>query len=72
MSRRKHKGIRLGLAYPGNRYRVRDGREVAGVLVQGLTREWLDVYVDWYRARGVPAKAMQLKAEWMQRREAGR
>lgn len=68
----KHKGIVLAAGHIQGfenrpvRYRVRRGRGLALCTVAGLTREWLDVYVNWFRARGLPEKAMALKAEWLE------
>ena len=67
MRRAKHKGIVLAEVNfgPGSpfRYRHRHGRAVAYSTVAGLDRVWLDAYVQFFRRRGQPERAMQLKAE---------
>jgi hypothetical protein len=68
---KKHKGVCLwaghlkGFEHHPIRYRVREDREASLNTVAGLDREWLDVYVQWYRSRGQPEQAMQLKADWL-------
>lgn len=62
----KHKGITLGRwARDPSYFRVRAGREIAVARAAGLSREWLEAYVQWFRSRGEPQEAMKLKAEWM-------